>query len=204
MSEDKPKLFVPLDVETTGTDEHNDYILEIGWVVVNDRLEEVTPRRSFIIDHGSEWKDVFNRLRSNEFVRTMHAESGLAADLVAKPAYYVSDVASALRSDLMQAWSPLPSNTTTHLLGLSVDFDRKFMKEHGFHYFFPDEDGSANTFNHRVYDLSGVKIAYELAGFEYPKVESGGHRALDDAIESLEFARAVKRDFVNGFDGSVR
>lgn len=204
MSAEKPKLFVPMDIETTGTREDLDYILEIGWVVVNEELEEVTPRRSFIVDHGQDWQDVFNRLRSNEFVRNMHAESGLAADLVAKPAYPVKDIAGALQADLMQAWSPLPHNTTTHLLGLSVDFDRRFLKQHGFHAFFPDEDQKASTFHHRLYDLSGVKIAYEIAGFQYPQIESGGHRALDDAIESLEFARAVKRDFVNGFDGAVR
>lgn len=198
MSEDKPKLFVPLDIETTGTAETEDFILEIGWVVCNDSLEEVTSRRSFIVDHGSAWQDVWSRLRGNEYVRNMHATSGLAADLMAKPAYDLHQIAKALRIDLQAAWSPLPVDTTTHLLGFSVDFDRRFLKaEEEFFQLFPEEDGNAMTFHHRLYDLSGVKIAYELAGIPIPEVESGGHRALDDAIESLEFARAIRHDLIN-------
>lgn len=195
MSTDKPKLFVPLDLETTGTDENEDYVLEIAWVVCNDNLEEVTPRRSFIVEHGNRWQDVWNRLRANEFVRNMHATSGLAADLMSKNAWPADEIAKAMRADLRQAWSPLPPDTTTHLLGLSVDFDRKFLRHMpDFETFFPEEDSVATTFHHRLYDLSGVKIAYELAGVPIPKVESGGHRALGDAIEALDFARAISKD----------
>lgn len=185
------KLFVPIDIETTGLSPQDDYILEIAWVVCDDKLNELTPRYSFIVEHENAWGDVFAQIRSNEFVRNMHQESGLAGQLLAAPAYTLTDIYTALSMSIFDATTDCPSESV-HMLGFSVDFDRAFLSR-----VFPGlfEQSKHVSFHHRVYDLSSIKLAYEIAGLEIPQIENNSkHRAADDVNEVLEFARAIRNE----------
>lgn len=184
------KLFVPLDIETTGLDPREDYILEIAWVVTDEELNELTPRRSFIVDHGDEWGDVFSQIRANEFIRYMHQKSGLAAELFSKSAYPLSDIAASLVGDISDAIDQTDA-FWTHLLGNSVDFDRNFLSARSEFEGFFGEDGSS-VFHHRVLDLSSLKLMFELCGIPVPTAENPSpHRALTDMAESLGLARQM-------------
>lgn len=184
------KLFVALDLETTGLDPKNDRILEIAWVVCDQSLNALTPRRSFIVDHGEDWGDVFSLIRSNEAVRRMHQDSGLAGELLSEDGVRMEDISDVLFADILNC----SLSASIHLLGASIGFDRSFLQaDLNFTRFFSEDDG---LFHHRLYDLSSVKLAYEVAGLVPPKIENKSkHRALDDVDEVLEFARAVKQDF---------
>lgn len=190
------KLFVPLDIETTGLDPNKDFILEIAWVVCDDQLNELTPRRSFIVEHGDQWSEVFSRIRENKFVREMHQKSGLAGALMGEHSYPLELIEESLKSDLREAQSGRDLSDSNHLLGLSVQFDKSMMQKH-MPLVMPLEKGSAyNTLHYRVYDLSSIKLAYEIAGIELPEIPANenAHRAADDVEEVLNFARAVRRD----------
>ena len=188
------KLFVPLDIETTGLDPHRDYILEMGWVVTDDTLRELTPRRSFIVDQES-WGDVFSLLRAEEFVRDMHERSGLLADLHGDELTPLHVIASRLFDDLTWARVLLEDDVeSVHLLGRSINFDRSFMlQEEAFRPLFDESRPAHDVFHHKVYDLSSVRLAYELAGVSEPAAGTDPHRALPDAIHALNLARSIRR-----------
>lgn len=185
------KLFVPLDIETTGLDPHSDMILEIAWVVTDDKLTPVTEPRSFIVEHGEDWQQAFSLIRSNEFVRRMHEDSGLADALMSTSAYGLEEISEVLNLDIRSAGG---GDHSAHLLGFSVDFDRQFLKgEPATSWLFHEDHGA---FHHRVYDLSSVKLAYEISGLTAPEIENTGkHRAGYDMLEALEFAQAISIDF---------
>jgi oligoribonuclease (3'-5' exoribonuclease) len=77
---DRPTWLVWLDLETTGSDEDVDRILEIGFVITDEALNEKSAYQYVVRqDDGKNW-----RLASDGVVRDMHDKNGLW-DAVADP-----------------------------------------------------------------------------------------------------------------------
>lgn len=88
------------DLETTGTDEKLDPILEVAWIIT----ERFAPWAE--LSHGSlvvdpncvglvDWRD-----RMNDYVLGMHTDNGLLADIEAGPMFSIHDAQDAIISQL--------------------------------------------------------------------------------------------------------
>lgn len=182
------KLFLNLDIETTGLSPEEDYILEIAWDVLDENLDSALGApRTYIVDHGSDWSEVFSALRSApRVVRDMHQKSGLTGELFSALPAHKSEIAARIVGDLRTALSECPFDTTVHYIGFSPAFDRSFLLASRAFGVFTSE------MHHRLFDLSSFKIGYELAGVEIPPSNNPNpHRAINDIAEVQTFGKLV-------------
>ena len=193
------KLFVPLDIETDGLDPDENHILEIAWQVIDEKFEPLSPLRTYVLDQDLDWLDVFHAIRNNPFIAKMHGESGLAADLAVGGHTKPWKIRDQLQADVSNALSPLSTEeyleSTVHLMGLSVGFDRSFLVQHeDFKDWFPKpgREDVRGKFHHRLFDLSSVKILLDTIGVPWEKAPSGSHRAGADVQEVIEQARIFR------------
>ena len=193
------KLFLNLDIETTGLDPYEDFILEIAWQVLSDDLTPRSDARSYIVDHESDWAGVFHALRNAPaVVRNMHANSGLSAALLSSGVGNTATlevIAQRITRDLRVATAQLGSDTKIHLMGFSPQFDKSFLAQKSEFYSLLSESNYTGL-NHRLFDLSSVKIAYDVAGLDLPGYwqNTNPHRAISDIEEVRRFALAVRAD----------
>lgn len=189
-------IFVFLDIETTGL-EADDKILEVAWLITDGQFNKISPLRTFIVEHGYQWGEVWNKLsNAPQIVRDMHHGSGLVNDMKSKVAYELDDIADDLADDIHRVIDPGKNSLTdVHFAGLSVEFDR----EHLFRQTWLDQqkDQDRNDigwrFHHRLLNLSAIKMMFESAGMAYPTPDNGKpHRAAYDVLESLEQAQIFR------------
>lgn len=190
-------IFVFLDIETTGL-EADDKILEVAWLITDGHLNEISPIRTVIVEHGDQWGEVWNKLsNAPQIVRDMHHGSGLVNDMKAKAAYRLDDIADTIADDIHSVIDPgKDSLIDVHFAGLSVEFDR----DHLFRQTWLDQqkDQDRNNigwrFHHRLLNLSSIKMMFESAGVDYSTPGNGKpHRAAYDVLESLAQARIFQR-----------
>jgi oligoribonuclease len=72
---DTPLLLV--DVETSGLDERQHHLLEVGFAVVTANLSEITARASWVIPYRPSVLDDIRTHEADDTVRAMHDASGL-------------------------------------------------------------------------------------------------------------------------------
>lgn len=170
-----------LDVETTGLNHDTLLPLEIAAVLVDDQLAELgrfgqvlrfPPRDSAAIE---------------PVVVMMHAVSGLWRECL-QSTHTAADVDVEL-----VAWLSMKGAGTGYgganpqlvLAGASVHYDREVLRRH-----FPRTHA---LLHHRQVDTSSLnELARRLAPAAYegrPRAVKTAHRALPDALESLELAR---------------
>lgn len=166
-----------LDLETTGTDEEHDCILEIGCVLTDIGLNEIA-RYTTLVRPAAEG---YGRMMLNPVVRKMHAQSGLIDDLEQKEPPPIHKAIPALRTWLWESGAQ-PGHVV--LAGSGVGhFDRRFIRRWA-----PQLE---RDLRYWVIDIGVVRRAWEMwTGRPMEGVfQSKAHRALPDAVDHLSEAR---------------
>lgn len=166
-----PDYLLVLDLETTGTDEHKDPILEIGMLVVDLSLDVLDAWSIPIMP--PRWPTM------NDFVFDMHTKNGLITDC--------NETGVTLRSAQQTAQTILGRWGKKHdfmLAGSGVShFDRRFLKAQ-----MPELE---KWFQYPNLDIGVVRrFATLLCGVDVPNLsDDKPHRALDDARIHLQEMR---------------
>lgn len=167
-----------LDLETTGTNEMTDDILEVAAVITTQTLEEVS--RFHGVAHTALPFD-----QMDPQVQQMHTQSGLWADVQASvlPHWEVALRLESWLCGYISRWDRIP------LAGSGVaHFDHRFIR-----YNWPAIDKRL-TFWH--YDVGTVRRLARLAGVTPPFDQaSKTHRAMDDVLLHIDEARWFLRLF---------
>lgn len=159
-----------IDVETTGLDPDDGYLLEIGCIITNDKLEE-QGRAAFLINSCAGIHDTLGIERMqvccDDFVREMHTKNGLWDDLRSKPTYTLVQLVPIL-SEFIEKGAPLCGN--------SVHFDRLWLRAK-----MPEVE---KLLHYRNIDVSTLKELYKRFVGVREKSEPK-HRVLDDLEGSI-------------------
>jgi oligoribonuclease len=160
-----------MDLEMTGLDIDRHVIVEVATLITDDDLKIVAEGPDLVVSASAEALDSMD-----EFVRAMHAKSGLLTD--------IADSSTSLQQagDATLAFirTHVPKARTVPLAGNSIGTDRRFLAAQ-----LPEIE---EYLHYRSVDVSTVK---ELARRWYPQVmkdaptKAGGHRAMDDIRESV-------------------
>jgi oligoribonuclease len=181
-----------LDLETTGTDEHVDPILEVGAVITPEEIPftELGFFQGACVPSNPDWRSIMG-----DYVLNMHTKNGLLADLATE-----TRTISALEAELIEWMSAYGSKGKFLLAGSGVGhFDRRFIVkqmprlEKWLRY--PNFDiGDVR----RLVQFSGRKdlvrsgLTQELAG-----MDNKAHRGLDDIRDHIAEAAAYGEMFAN-------
>lgn len=160
------------DLETTGLDPKIERILEIGFVLTDDELNEEA-RASWVIPFDAPVDD---------FIRDMHSKSGLLTEC---KAVKVKGTSYNKIFDEMKAWLVEHLNgEKPPLCGSSVSFDKGFLKECPW----IKDWHLLDLFHYRIIDVSSLK---EMTARFWPEVfetrpkERKTHRSLPDLEDSI-------------------
>lgn len=160
-----------IDCEMTGLDVNNDALIEVAVVVTDEQLNLMDSGIDILI------KPPATALENmNDFVRNMHTQSGLLAELENG-----ISLAEAEKQVLAYVKKFIPHPKKGLLAGNSIGTDKMFLDR-----YMPSLMG---YLHYRVVDVSSVK---ELAKRWYHRVfeeapeKEGGHRALADILESIQ------------------
>ncbi|MDX6230999.1 MAG: oligoribonuclease [Frankiales bacterium] len=164
-----------IDCEMTGLDLKTDVLLEIAALITDSELNVLDEGVDIVIHADDHALDGMI-----DFVRDMHAASGLTDDVRAS----TTTVADAEAQVLAYIKTHVGEARKAPLCGNSIATDRGFLALQ-----MPELE---TWLHYRMVDVSSVK---ELARRWYPRAyfaspeKSGGHRALADIRESIEELR---------------
>lgn len=183
-------IFSFIDVETTGLDPVDDFILEVAWVLTDEKFNQLTEPKTFLIKQDDD-SAVVARLQSNPFVIKMHQKSGLWVDMAVSPGVSLDAAMTAFVEDVEGVRS---SEDMVRFAGYSVSFDKEFLRVNGWRTLLETKD-LAFQLHHRIMDLSSCIQLYEAAGRQIPNTyNENPHRALEDALDALNLAQLMKED----------
>lgn len=160
-----------VDCEMTGLDKAADALIEVAVLVTDADLNVLGDGVDVVIAPPAGAIE-----NMNEFVTSMHTESGLISELTHG---CTLEEAEATCLDYVKEYCPEPGKAP--LAGNSVGTDRAFLER--------DLPRFAEHLSYRTIDVSSVK---ELAKRWFPRVffntpeKHGGHRALADIRESIQ------------------
>lgn len=181
-----------LDTETTGLDENIDEILEIAWVFTDDRFNMASAPQTYLIDLDETcWAVAWSRINDNEYVKKMHTDNGLLADLANpdKPKHSLDSIYDRLSRDLADRSLDEP----IYLAGRSVHFDKKFLLAESFNPLF--DDSQPVSFHHRMLDISAVNLMLASCGIDTSEIQAVNlkpHRAIHDVVADVSYARNIR------------
>lgn len=158
----------------TGLDPQVDEIVEIAVVVTDFELQVLDPGLQIVIKPSDA-----ALAQMGDFVRTMHATSGLDTEIPAGATLAEAELAVL---EYVQRFVPLERSAP--LGGNTIGTDRMFLAR-----YMPALDG---FLHYRSIDVSSIKELsrrwFPRAYFQSPE-KAGGHRALADILESIRELR---------------
>lgn len=165
-------MLIWIDLETTGIDPVNDYILEVAWRITNDSLIPWSVTKSHVVRPS---KEAYKQLQQTPFVMDMHIENGLLNDLdTMHDLLLIEDVEDLILADISIV------NDTWMIAGSSPHFDLSFIHEH--------MPRLARKLSHRIYDTSTLKTLFKSVGYMDDIRNDDKHRAASDIDNSLRYA----------------
>lgn len=179
-----------LDLETTGTDENEDQIIEIGVVLTDLELAEIDRYESVV----GVYEKVHELLTRTEdrFVLNMHQDNGLLDTLAAG----IGRHRAAAEGDVLRMLHTHEVGShTVALAGSGVGhFDRRFLAVH-----MPALD---KHLAYPVLDIGTIRRAIQWWAPGWVPDQDGAkpHRALDDVQIHLDDARAYRAAFITAKD----
>lgn len=159
-----------IDCEMTGLDLEIDELVEVAVVITDYELVPVDPGFTIVIKPDHEALE-----HMNEFVRSMHTESGLINEI--PNGVSLADAEYQVLEYILRF---VPTGQNAPLAGNTIGTDRAFLAK-----YMPRVD---THLHYRNVDVSTIK---ELSRRWYPRVyfnapaKNGGHRALADILESI-------------------
>lgn len=185
-----------IDLETTGTDEYDDPILEVGLIITTDRnLTEITRRSWTVIPRSPE--RALERMNAVPAVLAMHMANGLHDEVTRGVGTLHATVVEEVVATIGQHHTgrgrvPLGGSGVSH-------FDHRFLAA--------QMPQVSEMLTYWAYDIGAARRFGKLCGIEAPAEASDAsqktHRALDD-IEMhvnearwwMRFLRATKAEGV--------
>lgn len=194
--------FVVLDIETTGLDVERNMILELGILLLDDRLDDIAAFHVRVSDDNAvAYLDYLAQLaveepqhrgvepwRGGALVHEMHQKSGLAedirADYVAGRRFTMAEAEDAAVKFLDRFGIDATSTTGLRrpMVGSSIQFDRKFLERH-----MPVLE---SKFHYRNIDVSTLKGITDVMRADVVKIRqdtlhpASTHRALPDCYDT--------------------
>jgi oligoribonuclease len=167
-----------IDCEMTGLDPTVDELVEVAVVITDFELQVLDPGLQVVIKPSAAALE-----QMNDFVRQMHATSGLDAELEHGVSLAEAEL---LVLEYVQRFVPL--ERTAPVGGNTIGTDRMFLAR-----YMPALDG---FLHYRSIDVSSIKELsrrwFPRAYFQSPE-KAGGHRALADILESIRELRYYRR-----------
>lgn len=176
------RLYLALDLETTGLHPNEDKILEVGWTTLDSDFTFIRypVRRTVQLDD-----EVWDMIKEDPFIEDMHSTSGLLDDLTSDDNTSLYDIEGEVLDSLDSAQQVVGSKTSEtvwHLLGSSVHFDRSFLDVH--------MPFLSAELNHRILDVSSLLLAAEGSGMKIT-TNNATHRADEDVSRSIRLLKSV-------------
>lgn len=170
------KHLIFLDLETTGLREDKDPILELAMVAVALPTFAVVAEFSNVIR-----PDIWSTVKRNlhEKVATMHAASGLSAELDSG-AGVAAHIVEGLAVNFVNAHAPQTLAWHTPLAGANPDFDRRFLRK--------QMPKLHRAFSYRSFDVRTLTLLSDwVSGTQLS--EGAPHRALADCRKAISDVR---------------
>ena len=167
-----------IDCEMTGLDISVDELIEVAVVITDFDLNVLDEGLTVVIK-----PDPVALANMSDFVRNMHTESGLLAEL--ERGMSLSDAEFAVNEYILKH---VPVQQQAPLAGNTIGTDRTFLAR-----YMPRVDAHLH---YRNVDVSSIK---ELAKRWFPRVyfnapsKAGGHRAMADILESIRELEYYRR-----------
>lgn len=169
-----------IDIETTGLDPDNDYLLEVHCRITDtDCTELATFHQWAALPDG--WRHTApEQWPVDQVVLDMHTRNGLWADLRACGGNLFDE--DEVVDDLVR-WIDFVKgdrDVTIHPAGSGVArFDIPWLKSR----VDPELDW---PLHHREFDISGMRMAYQLAGYTIARPDGPTHRAERDVRDEID------------------
>ena len=161
-----------IDLETSGLDELDCGILEIGWLVSTADLSRVVSSGSWLVEWSGHWESA---------TRELHRASGfLAAWAIGQP--NTLEESTETLCSLIRAFDCIGQP----LAGSSVHFDRRFLRRH-----MPEVEV---MLGYRNLDISTVREFVRTTGLHsVPDNHKSKHRALSDVWDSWRLGVRLRK-----------
>lgn len=178
MSRDKNLIW--LDLEMTGLNLQKDVILEIASVITDSQLNVIAQGPEFIIHQPD---DALEKM--NDEVKKMHTKSGLI-EQVKKSSTTLAHAETETLAFFKKHCDP----DTALLAGNSVWQDKNFLQKY--------MPSLVDFCYYRILDVTAIKEVVARWYPDHPQAEykkKETHRALDDALESIEELKHFRKYF---------
>ena len=188
-------LILFVDLETTGTDEERDNIIEVGLSLLDatkDEYPEIASYSAVVLPSELGYE----RMLAKDVVREMHEANGLLSQVNSMRHLMIYDqeifLPPAIDLSIIKWLRLYDDGKTDHIpLGGSgvQHFDRRFTKK-----YLPKLDA---RLTHWAYDVGVLRRSFQKAGVAYASMDAKTHRALDDARVHAEEWRWYQK-FIKG------